>query len=295
MKVILEFIAVASTAIIPSIYSTIRSIRLPVDAEEPSPMERLFGGLLWSVSAITIVLIISLGQPEGLRSVGVFNKEDDSILSPYMIAMLGLAGVAFILWVVRRLLHIDLKEHFAPSKPYVARIIQYDRNRWERLTFLAQLPLAVMAEELVYRGYLVLLLGKYTGAYIPWIILSIALSVVIHLYQGRDRTTILSHLLMATLFVGVTVYSGSIFPATTVHFLGNTGFTFRIWSQASKRKKAEEDAGHPEDEPTLYVPTRRTRLYGLILIAASVLMLACLCCIFTGGFITINGNPIDIW
>jgi membrane protease YdiL (CAAX protease family) len=295
MKAILEFIAVASTAIVPSIYGALRSRRLPVDTEESSPMERLFGGLLLSVSAIAVVLIISLGQSEGLRSVGFFNGEEGSILSPYMVAMLGFIGVAFILWVVQRLLHIDPKERFAPSKPHIARIIQYDRNRWERLAFLAQLPLAVMAEELVYRGYLVLLLGTYTGTYIPWIILSIALSVVVHLYQGRDKITILSHLLMATLFVGVAVYSGSIIPATTVHFLGNAAFTFRIWSQASKQKKAEEDVGRPEDEATLYVHTRRTRLTGLILIAASVLMLACLCCIFAGGFITIDGNPIDIW
>ena len=67
------------------------------------------------------------------------------------------------------------------------KVFAVQRSTWERIVFLPILFLGVIGEELLYRGYLVLILGNETGFMALWVLLSIVLSVVAHLYQGRSR------------------------------------------------------------------------------------------------------------
>jgi membrane protease YdiL (CAAX protease family) len=57
--------------------------------------------------------------------------------------------------------------------------------------------------------------------------LSIALSVIIHLYQGVEK--IIFHLLFGLLLVCVTILSGNIFIATTIHIFNNLYVEISIW------------------------------------------------------------------
>jgi membrane protease YdiL (CAAX protease family) len=69
--------------------------------------------------------------------------------------------------------------------------------------------LGVIAEDLVFRGYLVLGLGARTGSYFPWMVLSIILSIAAHLYQGVSWKLMLGQGLFALIFTGVSLITNN--------------------------------------------------------------------------------------
>lgn len=125
------------------------------------------------------------------------------------------------------------------------------------------LPFVVMAEEIVYRGYLVLLLGTRTGMYVPWMILSVILSIVIHLYQGIKLVNIVSHLAFASLFIGLTVATQNLAAAIGPHLVYNFIYTVRIWGQ--ERRKEDQQLVRPFNQ--------KKKLAYSTFIAINVLML----------------------
>jgi len=108
---------------------------------------------------------------------------------------------------------------------------------WQKLLYFIDLWLAVIGEELVYRGYLILLLGSQTGNLYAWMAFSATLSVVVHLYQGRTWRVAISHMLLACLFIFVAVITNSLFAAIIPHLVYNT-----VWLIRALRNKPNEEA-----------------------------------------------------
>ena len=61
-----------------------------------------------------------------------------------------------------------------------------------------------------------------------WALLSVTLSVVGHLYQGRSR--VIYHLLFAAMAVVMTVLTGNILMATAMHLYANLITVLKVWS-----------------------------------------------------------------
>jgi membrane protease YdiL (CAAX protease family) len=93
----------------------------------------------------------------------------------------------------------------------------------------------VISEDIVFRGYLVLFCGIITGSFLPWVILSICFSVIVHLYQGRKISYILFHGIGAAVFIGVTIFTHNIVSAIVAHLLYDIPWTLGIWRNADKQ------------------------------------------------------------
>lgn len=265
MKTILEFIVVAIVGILPNIYGAVLSIRRPNYTNELSPGELIVRRLLNSLSQISVVLLVALNHPSGLAAVGIYPGYDVSSSNPIVIGMTALLCLYLIIGIAQRVLYRGEKIEIDFTRPDIVQTIHY-QNTWERLADLTVLPFEVVGEELVYRGYLVLLLGRVTGTLIPWAILSIGLSILIHLYQGRNRLMVLSHFLTFTLLAGLTIFTGNIGAAIAAHLLNNFLNAFLIWARAGREK----------DQPMHVMLPRRKFVY-LAIIIVNALILACAC------------------
>jgi membrane protease YdiL (CAAX protease family) len=100
-----------------------------------------------------------------------------------------------------------------------------------RAAYLLVLWTGVIAEDVVFRGYLVLGLGAYTGSYWPWVIVSVLLSTVLHLYQGLHRQVILAQALFAGLFITLTLWTGNVYAAILAHLIYDTIWVVRGWAK----------------------------------------------------------------
>ena len=108
------------------------------------------------------------------------------------------------------------------------------RTRLERFVSALIMPLSVISEEFLYRGYLVLYLGNVYNAFLLFGFSSIILSVLSHLYQGKGR--IISNLIFTSAMVFITIITGKILLAITVHLLNNYLVMFTRWRISNKKK-----------------------------------------------------------
>jgi membrane protease YdiL (CAAX protease family) len=131
------------------------------------------------------------------------------------------------------------------------RMFSIQRTILERMVFLPILFLGVISEELLYRGYLVLILGNEVGPVLLWILLSVLLSVVAHLYQGRSR--IIWHLLFAIIATSTTALTGSILMSTAMHLYVNLISALKVWSMADKTIAKQKDVTSSEQIPNTAV------------------------------------------
>ena len=132
-------------------------------------------------------------------------------------------------------------------KPHIEATLQY-RTSWQRIAYLIVLSIGVIAEDLVIRGYLILFLGATIGYKYAWALLSIALSIIIHLYQGRERETVLTHALVATLFAVVSLITWNIFTIMAGHLYFDIVVTRGWWKMGEgylSRSSPPADPNHP--------------------------------------------------
>ena len=108
------------------------------------------------------------------------------------------------------------------------------RGFWGKTGYLFSLWLGGIAEDLVFRGYLVLGLGAQTGSYYPWIVLSIFLSVASHLYQGVNRRIMLGQMIFAAIFITISLITRSVITAIIPHLVYDTIWLLRGWEKDSK-------------------------------------------------------------
>jgi len=108
------------------------------------------------------------------------------------------------------------------------------RTKLERFVSALIMPLSIISEEILYRGYLVLYLGNIYNAFLLFGFSSIILSVLSHLYQGKGR--IISNLIFASAMVFITIITGKILLAITVHLLNNYLVMFTRWRISNKKK-----------------------------------------------------------
>lgn len=249
-RLVLEVLLVFSVAVVSNVLGSTIILKYPKYSTENQPIPlRLTGQFLQGLTMVSLVFYIASNQPQGLPAVGLPSiwKPDLADMVHYIESksynwlFLLLGGmVVYAGFLLLQALGYKLlgKKKEPADNPAIRSLADY-RTPWQRLTFLFVLFLGILGEELVYRGYLVLYLGEKTGAVAVWAVVSILLSVIIHLYQGYSR--VIHQFLFATLAVLMTIWSGNLMMALGMHLYLNTIVTLRVWSGKTKAAPARQE------------------------------------------------------
>ena len=234
MKTVLEFFVVFSIAILPQILGSIFSMKDPEHLRKFSPVQRTASNLgRWS-GIILLLIYIALDHPPGLWFIGL--RFPSSGL-PLALLVSGFTTVYLsLVFVLPRFRSRQFQEQTESVRRSIFAAGAFDtyHGLWGKLSYLFTLWLGVVAEDLVFRGYLVLGLGALTGSYFPWIVLSIFFSVASHLYQGLDRRIMLGQVIFAAIFTTVSLITGSVITAIIPHLVYDTIWLLRGWAKDSK-------------------------------------------------------------
>ncbi|MFT3890782.1 MAG: CPBP family intramembrane metalloprotease [Anaerolineales bacterium] len=234
MKPILEFAAILFVGILNHVIGALFYSKRPEYHKSVTVTERLLGNWVGSISAIVVVLLVAIDQPNGFASIGVvtglnaISNNENAVelgvifVSIFIIVMMGIQKIINHLRKRTPEKEVDL------SNPAVTGLYQY-QSLLERLAYLTVLPLLVISEDLIYRGYLVLLFGNKSHSFLPWVIVSVILSVIIHLYQGRKVRYIFYQASLALLFIGLAIGTGNILAPIAGHLFYDILWTFRVW------------------------------------------------------------------
>lgn len=259
MKPIIEFGAIFAVGILPHIigaffYSKRSAIQKPCPTTE-NLQGNLFRYWTGSISGILVVLLVALNQSNGLASVGIVTNGD--AINAKNPVFIGIFAMTFYLVFLTRLpALINYIRNTTPenrnslSNPVAIELFQY-QSILERLAYLTVLPFMVISEELIYRGYLVFMLGGKTQTYLPWIILSIALSIVIHLYQSKKASSLFFQATAALLFISLTIWTGNIFTPITAHLFYSTIWTLGVWKR--KNNATVQPTAHSQRKSLAYI------------------------------------------
>jgi membrane protease YdiL (CAAX protease family) len=235
MKFILEFSAVVAVGVLLHGLGTLLYIKRPEFYNLFTTSEQLLRRWQGGMAGVIIVLLVALNQPDGLRSVGLQNTNNGIAIWIGFLATSALViVVALVIKLIQRIRKVTVSPSVDTSQPHIIELISY-RDRWERFAYLAVVALGVVSEDLIYRGYFVLLLGNKTGTFIPWAILSVGLSVIIHLYQGRDARTILFHVVAASFLVSLAIITQNILAPIVAHLYYNLVATTKTWKLAKEQ------------------------------------------------------------
>jgi membrane protease YdiL (CAAX protease family) len=246
-----ELILVAAVAILPSAAGSLFSVLHPEAArrrlEATDPFQISLMRFVQSIGGIAAVLLVALGQPEGLASIGIRLGQPVVLTDALLTSLLIVVSILVAVLVVRLLLGPRLKRD--ETSPH-GRLLEFafHKTRWDRMLYATVMPFSAVAEEMTYRGYLVLLFADRTGNLVPWILLSIGLTITIHLYQGIRVPLILFHTVYAALMIWLTLYSGGIEGPILIHATWNTVNFIRTW-QAADREVAQDRPGSPRGIP----------------------------------------------
>lgn len=218
---LIEAAAVLAMAIGPVILGNV--IRLKYGAHDP-PYPRdleMIGEFVHVLAVLLVLLYIGLNQPAGVASLGIALAGVSSLenLLPGVLALC--SAVMFPMLLYGWFRRLTNKERRLPLA--TAEMMSRYKTPRQRLGLLLLFPFAGVQEEVLYRGYLVLLLGERTGAVVTCAIVSIVLFVCGHLYQGKRAIPF--HLWFAVLMTGVTLWTGSILWPLGAHALLNFSMT----------------------------------------------------------------------
>jgi membrane protease YdiL (CAAX protease family) len=239
---LLEFLAVFCVAILPQVLTSFY----------PDDMREMLNGLPgnWRfltalpsrMGVIFLILYIAAGRQDSFHSIGLNLRTDASFVP--LLAGAFLTMYLLLILVLANKRSAQRKQESAALQQRTLLGMRYlgPMNSWRRFLAFVDLWLGVIGEELVYRGYLILLLGYQTGSFTPWIIFSVALSVLVHLYQGRTWRVALSHAILAGLFILAMMLTKSLFAAIIPHLAYNTAWLARAFKSNAEPSPSQEAA-----------------------------------------------------
>ncbi len=267
MRSIFEFLAIFTTSILNHIIGAFFYSKRPDYMKSFTVTENLLRDWGSSISAIFVVVLVASNQPDGLASIGILTGQSSAVTNLNAI-LIGLISISLLVIAIaygqKFILHVRKKEpetKIDVSNPAVGRVLQY-RDISELIAYLSVLPFIVISEDLVYRGYLVLLLGNRTHTFIPWIILSIILSIIVHLYQGRKINYMALIAISSALFIGLTIATGNILAPIAGHLFYDLSWAVGIWKKGK----------HLEPQPGIALGKKKKFAYS-VFIGFNVLLL----------------------
>lgn len=268
MKSIIEFGAIFAVGILNHMVGSFFHVNRPDYQKSFTATENLLRYWLSSICGIMVVLLVAINQPNGLASVGIptgQNAINDS-KTPVIIGLVSISTLGIGMVGIQKLVNYFRKttpeNKIDSSNPAVTETLQY-QSTLERLAHLTVLPFVVISEDLIYRGYLVFMLGNKTNIYLPWIILSVIFSVIIHLYQGRKVEYMLYQAAFALLFIGLIIWTGNILAPIAAHLYYDILWAWKIWRNDKKTE-------------TKSVKHSKSKIFAYSVFIATNLLLLCI-------------------
>jgi hypothetical protein len=233
MKLFLEFIAVFVIAILPMILGSLSIASGSNYLKTMSIKERILIEVVRYLGEILLIAYIVSSHPEGWGYVGL--AIDPNEFDRAIVLTVAATGYILVLLLIARA---------KKNKQYEKRSKEvFETGAWsnfktlgERIIYLPVMWLGVIAEDIIFRGYLIFPLGAQTGMIMPWIILSITLSVLGHLYQGGNFQSVLWHVLFAGVLIIVSLMAQTVIAAILPHLVYNTIWILLGWAKLSKKE-----------------------------------------------------------
>lgn len=230
----LELGVVICFGVIPGLLSQFAVKKPEVDKFKPHWITGLWLNIFHELAIILLILFISMKQSGGLDAVGLEVYSTDHPFEQIVGAVFLIGIVALICTMLRELFGLK-KPGEDNERPDWAGAL-YCKTVPAKILFLAYMLSAVVAEEMVFRGYFILLWGRRTGHIVPCAIISAVLFSFLHLYQGRKN--ILDHILFPVAFSVTAAVSGNIVITIYMHLWLNLIVTAKLWYREYKEKKS---------------------------------------------------------
>jgi membrane protease YdiL (CAAX protease family) len=233
MKLPLELALVFTAAILPHILAAFYILLDPKYLGSLPPWQRMLTGGVHDTGKILLIAYIAASHADGFTAFGLVIPPDklvDTLL--YGLLTAGYLSLVFVAGRLRSKADQARREALLRTV-FEAGGFSHFRSPRERAAYLIVLWTGVVAEDLVFRGYLVLGLGALTGVYWPWVIASVLLSTVLHLYQGLNRQIMLAQALFAGIFIALTLWTGNVYAAILAHLAYDTIWVVRGWAKYS--------------------------------------------------------------
>jgi len=242
MSPVLEFSVIFAVAILPQIAYSFFIAEIRDVLSKLTNRWKLISSLVNRAGMILLALFVAAGQPRGLLSIGL--DFSPSQMPKVLIVGALASGYLSLIFVFSKFRSGKSREERETLQRQTYESLGYStyKTAADKAFSLINLWLSVIAEELVYRGYVILVLGARTGTYLPWILLSITFSVLVHLYQGFNWKIALSHAFLACVFIAVMLLTGNIVTALIPHLVYDTIWLYRRWISPPVE-------GRPQPEP----------------------------------------------
>jgi hypothetical protein len=241
MKLLLEFLAIFVIAILPMIVSS-RLFASDKTYVKTMPIkQRVLLEITRDLGVILLIAYIVSSRPEGWRYVGL--AIDPNAFEGAAILSVAATGYMLFILLQARARAKKNKQLEEQSKEIFEAGAWSNFKTWgERILYLPVLWLAVITEDIIFRGYLIFALSARTGRLMPWIILSITLSILIHLYQGINFRIIWSHVMFAGIFIIVALMAQTVIAAIIPHLVYDTVWILSGWAKLSKKEMRSSEA-----------------------------------------------------
>jgi membrane protease YdiL (CAAX protease family) len=242
MQVFLEFLVVFTVCILPQIAAALFILHDPDYTKRWSPGERTVLGWITHSAAILLVVYIAYNQPTGPAALGLRLPKGVRLITLFVGGLTTLYLVALSFSDRLRSQKVREEREVIRKAVFKAGGFSNPQGFRSRTAFLGSIWLGVIAEDLVFRGYLVLGLGTQTGLLWPWVLLSLLLSVAVHLYQGLNWRIMLSQALFALIFIIAVLVTGNVFAAILPHLVYDTIWLLRGWAKSPAQELAQIEA-----------------------------------------------------
>ena len=239
-KIILEILTVLVIAVLPQVLNSFYPQEWKDLLAKFPANWRSASAFFSRIGMILLALYIFANHLNGYHIIGLTIREIQSF--PTLLTAGGLTIYLSLIFVFSRLRSQKTKQEIAIRQERTLAVLRYAPNAgfWKSLPSFVDIWLAVLGEELIYRGYFVLLLGAVTGTFVPWVLLSITLSILVHLYQGLTLKVALGHAILAAIFITAILITKSLFAAIIPHLVYDT-----IWLIRALRSTPKEEAPSP--------------------------------------------------
>ena len=241
MKSFLEFFAVFTIAILPQILSSAFSASNKEFLKRFTGKQRILVNLSSFCGMILLAVYVAMSHLEGWAYIGLgFDK--NSLPRIIIIAAAGTAYL-FLIFVIAKFRSQKDRQKNEQRKNDV-----FEAGGWanlksfgERAAYLPTLWIGIVAEDMIFRGYLIFGLQTQTGLLLPWIILSMTLSILVHLYQGTGWRILLGQGFFAIIFISVSLLAQNIVAAIIPHLVYDTIWMLQGWANLSKKEAQQSE------------------------------------------------------
>ncbi len=239
MLIYLELSVVLFIAVIPGIFNLIYVRKRRRDKMRYStPVLAL--NTFYAIGQILLISYLGLQHESGLKSIGL-NIDDTNQILPGIFGGVVLASLFILVYVyvIKRFFLRGPEDE--PGKEWNdgwQKDVVAIKSPRRRLLFTLYVSLAAISEELVFRGYFILLWGQRLDQ--PVLCAAISSIVFISLHLDRGRKAIPYYTTITLFLVIPTLYTHSLFIALGTHLYLNLLVTIGLWVRTGRKVKEKE-------------------------------------------------------